>query len=218
MKILALIISVLFLCQEIFADGSSTKQHVLYLHGAIIEKGDPKPIHPQFGLYDYPAIVSTLSSFDFHIISEQRGINTDYLTYAQQVSDQINSLVAKGIKAQDITVIGFSKGATITAIASSLLKNDDVNFVVMATCSEWYDTTELLKGLRLRGHILSIYEESDGLGGSCQKLAKRSPAPASFFEVAISTGKSHGAFFLPRSEWINPIVSWIHRKKPNNSS
>jgi hypothetical protein len=203
-----------FLCQEAFS--GADQKHVFYLHGAIIEKGDPQPIHPQYGFYDYPGIVSTLSDFDFHLISEQRGNNTDYLTYAQKVSDQINGLITKGAKAQDITVIGFSKGAMITAIASSLLKNNDVNFVIMATCGEWYEKEEFLKELRLRGHILSIYEESD-LAGSCHKLADRLPAPSSFTEVSINTGKEHGAFFLPRSDWINPVTSWINRKTANKA-
>ena len=36
--------------------------------------------------------------------------------------------------------------------------------------------------------------------------------------VSINTGKEHGAFFLPRDEWINPVVSWINRKTANKSS
>lgn len=217
MKVLTTILFILFFCQDALADVDPAKKHVFYLHGAIIEKGDPKPIHPQYGLYDYPAIVSALSIFDFQLISEQRGINTDYLSYAQNVSNQINDLIAKGVDAQNITVIGFSKGAMITVIASSLLKNDNVNFAIMATCGEWYESEDLLKNLRLRGHIFSIYEESD-LAGSCQNLANRSPVPSSFTEVSINTGKEHGAFFLPRDEWINPVVSWINRKTANKSS
>ena len=135
----------------------------------------------------------------------------------QKVSAQINGLIAKGIKAQDITVVGFSKGAMITVIALSLLKNDDVNFAIMATCVEWYESEEFLAGLRLRGHILSIYEESD-LAGSCHKLANKTPSPSSFTEISINTSKEYGAFFLPRNEWINPVVSWINRKTANKLS
>jgi hypothetical protein len=214
MKNFVLMILTLLSCQAALADTDMAKKHVFYLHGAIIEKGDPKPIHPQYGLYDYPAIISALSSFGFHVISEQRSIDTDYLSYAQNVSDQIIGLMINGVKAQDITVVGFSKGAMITVISSSLLENNDVNFAVMATCGEWYENDEFLSGLRLRGHILSIYEETD-VAGSCFKLASRSPAPSSFTEISINTGKEHGAFFLPREEWINPIISWISRDTAN---
>lgn len=211
MKILVSIILILFCYQAALANTGTAKKHVFYLHGAIIEQGDPKPIHPQYGLYDYPAIISSLSKFGFNLISEQRGIDTDHLSYAQEVSDQIKTLIANGVKAEDITVIGFSKGAMITVITSSLLERDDVNFVILATCGEWYENDEFLKELRLYGHILSIYEESD-LAGSCQNLANRSPAPSSFTEKSIKTGKEHGAFYLPRNEWINPVISWINQK------
>jgi hypothetical protein len=214
MKIFTSIIWMLLFCQTASADTNMAEKHVFYLHGAIIEKGDPMPIHPQYGLYDSPAIIEALSKFGFHLISEQRSIDTDYLSYAQNVSDQINGLISSGVKAQDITVIGFSKGAMITVIASSLLENNDVNFVIMATCGEWYESEEFLSGLRLHGHILSIYEESD-MAGSCQKLASRSPPPSSFTEISINTGKEHGAFYLPHKEWINPIMSWISRDTAN---
>ena len=210
-KNLVSIVALLLFGQFSLAEVDLLKKHVFYLHGAIIEKGDLKPIHPQYGLYDYPAIINALSSHGFHFISEQRGINTDHVSYAKKVSAQINDLISKGVKPEGITVIGFSKGAMITAITSSLLKNKDLNFVIMATCGDWYESEGLLSELRLYGNILSVYEESD-LAGSCQNLANRSPAPSSFTEIAINTGKQHGAFYLPRDEWIKPVVFWIKEK------
>ena len=40
------------------------------------------------------------------------------------------------------------------------------------------------------------------------KLAEPGRA-ASFKEIAISTGKKHGAFFQPLPEWIAPLRAWI---------
>ena len=206
-----LILCSLFASHVLSTEAIGEKKQVFYLHGAIVEQGDPRPVHPKYGLYDYPAIVSALSRPNFYLTAERRAKDTDYLSYAENLSRQISELIANGTRAQDITIIGFSKGATITAIVSSLLKNDDVNFVIMASCNEWYNKGELLKGLRLRGHILSIYERSDELAGSCQAVAQRTPPPSSFLELEINTGKSHGAFFIPRREWLEPIVSWINR-------
>ena len=131
--------------------------------------------------------------------------------YAKKVVSEINELLNPGVKPEDITVVGFSKGAMITVVISSLLKSDEINFVIMATCGEWYDQDDFLKGLRLRGNVLSIYERSD-LAGSCQSLVKRLPTPSSFIEIELNTGKEHGAFYLPRDEWIKPLVSWVNRK------
>lgn len=186
------------------------KKHVIYLHGAIIERGDPKPIHPRFGLYDYPAIVEALSTDDVVLIAEQRKPKTNPEAYAKLVVSQINTLITKGVIPSNITIVGFSKGAGITVRTSSLLANSAVNFVIMAGCGPWYETRPKLKELQLKGHILSIYEVSDR-PGSCQKLVDRSPQITSFKEVALNTGKEHGAFFIPRKEWLEPVLAWIRR-------
>jgi hypothetical protein len=63
--------------------------------------------------------------------------------------------------------------------------------------------------LACRVNVLSIYETSDELG-SCATLAARSHL-TSFKEVAISTGKTHGAFFQPLPQWVKPLKTWISR-------
>lgn len=55
--------------------------------------------------------------------------------------------------------------------------------------------------------MLSIYETSD-VAGTCAPLAD-DRALASFEEVAISTGRSHGAFHRPLAEWTEPLKRWI---------
>jgi len=186
-------------------------KYVFYLHGAIIEDGNLRPVHERYGLYDYPAIISSLSKYDFQLISEQRQPDTDHLLYAKKIVSEINELLNAGVKPENITIAGFSKGAMITVVTSSLLENDELNFVIMATCGEWYENSDFLKKLRLRGNILSIYEKSD-VAGWCQSLVSRLPAPSSFIEIEIDTGKEHGAFYLPHDEWIKPLISWINRK------
>jgi hypothetical protein len=45
--------------------------------------------------------------------------------------------------------------------------------------------------------------------GTCESLANGSPKLTLFREVAISTGRSHGAFFKPLPEWVQPLKEWI---------
>ena len=59
------------------------------------------------------------------------------------------------------------------------------------------------------GHFLSIYETTDAVR-SCAKLAERSRF-TSFEEIAISTGKKHGAFFQPLPESVRPLRAWIEK-------
>jgi dienelactone hydrolase len=46
-------------------------------------------------------------------------------------------------------------------------------------------------------------------GGQITALA--SSRLASFEEVAISTGKKHGAFYQPLPEWVGPLRAWIEK-------
>ena len=49
----------------------------------------------------------------------------------------------------------------------------------------------------LTGEVLSIYEQSDDIGGTCRPLAKRSPALKRFREVRLATGLGHGMVYRP---------------------
>ena len=66
-----------------------------------------------------------------------------------------------------------------------------------------------VSGLQFSGHVLSVRETSDDLVGSCNGLANDSVNLGSFKEITISTGKEHGAFYLPRPEWLDPVLNWI---------
>ena len=210
--LIALLASVWLQAGNILSDipleADDGNKYVLYLHGAIIERGDMQPIHPRFGLYDYPAIIKQLAVGNIELITEQREPNTDSVLYAKKVVSQVNGLVKLGVKPKNITVLGFSKGAGITIRVSSLIDNKNLNFAILATCGPWYDSEPDLLQLCLSGHILSIYEETD-VAGSCKSLAARGSQVSSFTELAIRTGAEHGAFYLPREEWVGPVLSWI---------
>ena len=59
------------------------------------------------------------------------------------------------------------------------------------------------------GDLLKIDDTTDSVRER-SVLAKRSHL-TSFKEVAITTGKKHGAFFQPRPEWIDPLKAWIRQ-------
>lgn len=106
-----------------------------------------------------------------------------------------------------ITIVGFSRGAQITAVASGHLAAEGINTAILAICADGDFAIDSTPPVVLGGNFLSIYEVSD-IYGSCAKLAQRSHL-TSFKEVAISTGKAHGAFFEPRPVWIEPLKAWI---------
>ena len=46
-------------------------------------------------------------------------------------------------------------------------------------------------------------------GARAGRVLEERSRPQSFEEVAMTTGKSHGAFFQPRAEWLRPLKAWI---------
>ena len=103
-------------------------------------------------------------------------------------------------------MIGFSRGGEITARAASELRPLPINTALLATC--WEHGVQDEPAIKLSGRILSIFETTD-VALTCEKLAGRSSELADFDEIAISTGDEHGAFFRPRSEWVNPLLRWL---------
>jgi len=181
---------------------------IFYLHGRIVEDEGPRPVHERFGLYDYPAIVDVLGTNGATVVSEVRESGTKAHEYAQLVAEDIEGMIANGTPPEDITVVGFSKGGSIAIMASHYLGNPDVNFVFIAACADWISSAP---ELMVSGNIFSIYEASDAMAGSCASLASRNEELSSFTEFETSTGKEHGAFYLPREVWVGPLLAWIER-------
>lgn len=183
-----------------------TKIHLIYLHGRIIENSGPRPTDSRFGLYDYPAVLEALSSRGAVVISAQRPPDTDMSRYAGVVVSQVEELLDRGVPPENIVVAGFSKGGGIALRTSSFLRRPQVRFVLLAACPKG----SVAPQIRLTGHVLSIYEASDTLAGSCKPLADQLEHPQSFKEVEISTGELHGAFYRPLPAWIDPVLDWVH--------
>lgn len=183
-----------------------TRTHLIYLHGRIIENAGPRPTDARYGLYDYPAILDALSSRGAVVISAQRPHATDVNQYAGVVVSQIETLIERGVPPEKVVVVGFSKGGAIASRVSSFLRRPDVRFVLLAACPR----EPAPSPLRFTGHVLSIFETSDTLGGSCRPIAEQAERPASFKETVISTGRMHGAFYLPLPAWLHPVLDWVH--------
>jgi len=194
---------------RIFADVPDdidrSASYLIYLHGAIIERAGERPTHPVYGVYEYRKILEAFADRGFVVISEARADGTDGMLYAVTVADQVRKLLAADVPPDHVTVVGFSKGGGIAVAASSVLENDDLNFVFIAACSPWLDSHPEIVA---RGHLLSLREFSDELVGSCEGLFDRSPSPHEHREVVLEFGGGHGAFYRPQPEWVDLVAEW----------
>jgi hypothetical protein len=182
---------------------------VFYLHGAIVEGTKGAPESPIYGRYEYKSIVNVLKDRGYVVFSEIRQANMDARAYAFKIATQVDSLKKAGVKAEDITIVGASKGAVIAMLTSGLVKDKDVRYVLMAGCSE---NSKDVYGFNLYGDILSIYEKTDEIGQSCKMIRSGSQGIGRYKEIQINTGLKHGFIYRPLKEWTDPVFNWVERK------
>jgi hypothetical protein len=183
-------------------------RYFYYLHGRIVEDLGPRGVSPRHGAYDYPGIVAVLEREGLTVVSEVRPRDTDVSAYADRVVAQIREQLAAGVPASRITVAGASKGSVIAALVSTRLREAGVRYVLLANCNDWLIRTH---DPRLTGEILSIYETSDDVGGTCAPVVERSPEVRRFEEVRLETGLGHGIVYRPLEQWVAPAVAWAKR-------
>lgn len=177
-------------------------RYLIYLHGRILEVQGRNAVSPEFGRYEYDAILKALADKGLVVISEVRGGDAGP-AYAKKVAGQVRRLMAGGVPASHITVAGFSKGGSLARATSAELGNPSVNFVIMAGCGR--GAAEPSAAGRLKGRMLSLYDASDEMAGSCRRLF----APGmQTKEVKLTTGLRHGLFFRPRPEWLDLAADW----------
>lgn len=185
---------------------------IFYLHGRILEEQGLGATSEVFGHYDYEGIVQELGRKGHTVVSDIRSKNADASAYAEKVAGEIRKRMAGGIPASHITVVGASKGAAITVLVSNLLRNRQIKYVILAICSEQTDDYFEQNGICVYGDVLSVYETSDNIAGSCESLFSRcSSELASHEEISTSLGNGHGMVYKPYEEWVEPTLQWTER-------
>jgi hypothetical protein len=184
-------------------------KHIFYLHGMIIEIQGIHAVSPQFGPYEYTAIVDSLKATGAEVHAEVRTEATDFFEFGKKISKEIDGLIAKGVDPSDITVIGASKGGMIAMYISDLNTNK-VNYVLLGSSSDY---TRQTFDWNLHGNILGIYEKSDAVAGnSYQYWIDKSTNAGKFEQLQINTGLGHGFLYTPNSAWLDPAREWMNHK------
>jgi len=190
------------------------KQYLFYLYGKIIEEQGLPAISPEYGEYEYEAILQTLAGYGFVVISDVRQKGTDPEEYIQKVVGQITQLLEAGVPAERITVVGASMGAAMMVEISFFLRNPEVNFVLLGTCAPDMVDEWVQNQVYLYGNILSIRDEADSeYAGSCEELFANSEGKGigRHEELILHVGTEHGILYKPLDEWITPTVEWAQQ-------
>jgi hypothetical protein len=184
------------------------EKYVFYLHGAIIESQGINAVSPYWGRYEYTAILDTLRSHGYNVISEARPQNTDAVEYANKVAKEISVLLASGVSPENIIVVGASAGGSIAVDISIRVKNSKIKYVVLGVC-RWAKWKAYLHENALCGNFLSIYESSDSYG-SCEGYFNEQVCISGYKEIKLNMNNGHGFLYKPYREWVHPLVKWIN--------
>jgi hypothetical protein len=182
-------------------------RYIIYLPGYIVNANNKRPVSNKWGVYEYEQIVETFRKSGFKVISEARTQTTDIEPYASTVANDVRGLLIGGVPAQHITIVGASQGSWIAMLASTYLKNRDLNFVFIAACSA---DPGFLKLVDLHGNILSIYEKTD-VAQSCTEYRNDGTGIKAWKEIEVNTGLQHGFLFRPLKEWVEPTIEWAKK-------
>lgn len=187
---------------EVPAEPDTSDKYIFYLHGSAEEQeGDNEK---------YQEAIDAIAESSATVISQIRG-ETDPNSYAEKIKTQVNLLISKGVAARNITVSGFSKGSIITLASAGLINNPDVNFVLLAGCSEELNEKYSIDASKAVGRILSIYDSEDEKFGTCDGIIATSDK-LKFEETELDSGKGHKLFRIPKEkfieQWRDPLISW----------
>lgn len=187
---------------EIPSNPDASEMYIFYLHGSAEED--------EGSTEKYEAAVEAIAESSATVISEVRD-DTDPNAYAEKLKAQVNILISKGVPAKNITVSGFSKGSIIALTASGVINNPNVNYVLLAGCSEFLNEKYNVDPAKAVGRILSIYDSGDDKFESCDGMINSS-TKVKFEETDLDSGKGHKVFRIPKEkfieQWRDPLVDW----------
>jgi len=194
------------------AADTAPPRHLIYLHGRIIqEQQNPRPQHPRFGFYELEKILDTFRQRGFVVSGEIRPKAASIGESADHVVAQVRGLLASGVPADHVTVVGASMGASITLLASARLQVPKLRFAILGAClSQGVHSLVADEGKAPSGQLLAIREASDEITRECPPWEDdRKAAPSlQAHELVLHTGLSHGFLYRPSKTWTDPIIAW----------
>jgi len=179
------------------------------------EKIDPKARYLIFIQGPAPGelVAGAFANRGFEVVTERRLPNPDPFDLARKASNQVRRLIAGGVAAPRIAVMGFDVGGTAALVASALLGEPELSYVVLAGCGidDRYNRFAASIAEQMAGRVLHLWEKTDTQAESCQLAFSKAKALASD-EKLLSNGGGHEMFGEVDAFWIDLVMAFLDRK------
>lgn len=208
MKLLATLFSSAVLAVGFSSSSSAAEKHLIYMQGCCIKQTSGA------GAKDYQTIAQKLRDAGFNVFfelrtSDQTDSDAQAQAYAAKVAEYVTGLLAKGVAPENITVSGYSLGSMTALVASGLIGNPKVNYVLLAGCPVSSTIPVTIDYAKVSGRVLAIVDNKDDKFGSC---TGRLPNASAFKETTLDSGDGHKVFRLTEEAklklWMEPLQTW----------
>ena len=209
MRLYIALVSCLLLAAGFSSTSNAAEKHLIYMQGCCSVKQTNGPVAK-----GYQTIAQKLRDDGFDVFfelrtSDETDSDAQVQAYATKVAEYVQGLLLKGTAPEDITVSGFSLGSVTTMVASGLIANQKVNYVLLAGCPEHPHLSITIDYTKVKGRVLSIVNNKDRIFGSC---AGHFPNTATFKEITLDSGEGHKLFRLTDESslklWKEPLENW----------
>lgn len=184
---------------------------VFYLPDEIVTPARPEPRHPQLGVYKYFDIVNRFVAAGFKVVSRPRETTEHPYVVAEEIAAQIRKLLAAGVPAGSVGIVGAGKGAAITVIVTDTVDAPDLQVVLLSACTGPFITFWQQHDELLAGNVLSIYAIGDGNKGPCRPFLEycSSHLVKEYREIPLPEKAGPGFYYKGTADWMLPAIAWL---------
>jgi hypothetical protein len=184
---------------------------VFYLPDEIVTPAQPEPRHPQFGVYKYFDIVNRFVAAGFKVVSRPRESTEHPYVVAEEIAAQIRKLLAAGVPAGSVGIVGAGKGAAITVIVTDTVDAPDLQVVLLSACTAPFITFWRQHEELLAGNVLSIYAIGDEKKGPCLPFLEYCSAHLvkEYREIPLPEKAGPGFYYKGTADWMLPAIAWL---------
>lgn len=158
-------------------------------------------------------VAQAFANRGFEVVTERRRPNPDPFDLARKASGQIRKLREAGVPSPRIALMGFDQGGAAALIASALMRDSELSYVVLAGCGldDRYRRFAAQLGDQMTGRLLHLWEKTDTQAESCQfALSKARELDSD--EKLLSNGGGHEMFGDVDAFWIDLVMAFLDRR------